>query len=312
MKGFVKLESVNPYTGRRTVLADWFPNTLLRDGMRQMGQRGDWLTCCQVGSNNTLPDTLQTGLLGYVAGTDNIEENVIGITTEAPYYGWRRIRWRYYPGSVSGILAEVGVGWGTTAGANLTSRALIRNEVGTVVTVTPLIDEYLDVTYEFRYYVPTGDATGVVTLDGINYNYIARAVGATDLNAWANPIGSKIASTASVTTDWLGYDQDISDIVGSGPVAALTADSENTNDYTIAPVNTQAVKVGIIVGPGTVEGTAWILTSGKLLRAIRVKTTAGWYQVQFDSQSNPGFGVPKTNQKIMQMQFDLSWSEASI
>ena len=119
MKGFYKLESVNPVTGRRTVLADWFPNLLLRDGMREMSHRSDWLDACQVGTDNTIPNTLQTGLLGYVAGVGagSIEENVIGVSTEAPYYGWRRIRWRYIPGTVSGILAEVGVGWSSASGA---------------------------------------------------------------------------------------------------------------------------------------------------------------------------------------------------
>ena len=63
------------------------------------------------------------------------------------------------------------------------------------------------------------------------------------------------------------------------------------------------------VGPGTNNVSGWSITTGKLLRSVRIKTTAGSYQIQFDSQSNPGFGIPKTSDYNMTFQAILGWTE---
>ena len=52
IKGFMKLEAVNPVTGARRLLADWFPNQILLSGMAIMDTRDDWLTWCQVGASD--------------------------------------------------------------------------------------------------------------------------------------------------------------------------------------------------------------------------------------------------------------------
>lgn len=301
-------ESVHPDTGKRTPLSGWSPNTVLTSGLYAMSQQATWLSGLQVGTDNTTPDASQTGLLGYVAGTSTVEENVTGAQSAAPYYAWRRKRFRFPIGSVSGNLAEVGVGWGTTNASNLVSRALIVDINGDVTTVTPKIDEYLDVTVEFRYYPPTVDATGTVDFNSVTYNYIVRAMNVTGVTEWASGIGNKIESFANTNDDWLAYDNDIGATIEDGP-SGLTANSDNDDDYTSAPAGTAAVSVGMNVGPGTDDVDGWSLTTGKLFRSLRVQTTAGWYQVQFD---NGGNGVPKTDQFTMQVQFNLSWGEATI
>jgi hypothetical protein len=89
--------------------------------------------------------------------------------------------------------------------------------------------------------------------------------------------------------------------------------SNNSNDYTQAyQNNSYQIKFGMIVGPGTADVDGWYVTTGKLCRSIRVKTTAGWYQIQFDSQSNPGFGVPKDNTRTFTLQLVLGWQEQAI
>lgn len=313
MRGIFKVESVHAETGKVTLLAEEAKNLLLTSGMREMSQRGSWLTSCQVGidlSND--PDPSMTGMPGWVAGTSNIEENTVGAQPNpGPFYGYRRLRWRFPIGSISENknINRVGAGWGTANDANLISLAKIVDSGGGETTPTWKADEYLDVSYEFRYYAPTVDATGTVTLNGLDYNYIIRAMAATDQAVWANGIGSQIQSTASVDSDWLAYDGDIGATIEDSPTG-LTAESDNSNDYTIAPAGVQNISFGMNVGPGTNDTDGWSLTTGKLLRSLRIKTTAGWYQVQFDAVLSAGNGVPKTDQLTMVMEFNLAWSEA--
>lgn len=301
-----KFESVHPVTGKRTLLADWSGNILLTAGKYALSQRGDWFTCCQVGNNNTAPSTAHTGLQGYVAGTSTVQANDYGVTVSGTLYGWRRKTLRFGVGTVSGNLSEVAIGWGTTDSSNITTRALIVDSNGDTTTVTPLIDELLDVTIEVRYYPPLRDTTGTVVFNGVTYDYIARACNVSNKEAWAAGIGDQIESVAAFVTDWEVYDGDIGATISDSP-SGLSVPSDNISDYTVAPAATAAINVGMSVGAGVNDTDAWSITTGKLLRSLRIKTTAGWFQIQFDSQSSPGNGIPKTNLFTMQMEFILSW-----
>jgi hypothetical protein len=276
-----------------------------------LANQNDWFAYCQVGTDNTAPAIGQTGLLGYVAGTNNIQETVTGAESVAPYYGWKRKRFRFDPGETSGNLNEVGIGWAGTSGATLVTRALIVDINGDQTTITPLPTEILDVVVEVRYYPPLTDATGTVVLNSVTYNYIVRAANVTSSTAWAVNIGSKIQSIATSNADWSGYDNDIGTIDQSPN--GVSTPSDNSNDYTNAySNNSYQIVFGMIVGPGTANSSGWYITTGKLLRSILFKTTAGWYQIQFDSQASPGNGVPKTDLFTMQVQFVLGWDEQVI
>ena len=305
-----KFIAVNPNTMEERELSGWCENILLTSGRNELANR-NWFTYCQVGTDSTAPAIGQTGLLGYVAGTNQIEETVTGTQSSAPYYGWKRKRFRFNPGEAVGNLNEVAIAWAGTAGANCVTRALIVDINGVQTTITPLVTEILDVVVEVRYYPPLIDTTGTVVLNGITYNYIVRAAAATSSSAWALSIGDRIQSYAISNADWSGYDNDIGTI-DQAP-NGVSVQSDNANDYTNAySNNSYQIIFGMIVGPGTLNSTGWYITTGKLLRSILFKTTAGWYQIQFDSQANPGFGVPKTDAFTMQVQFILGWSEQAI
>ena len=305
-----KFIAVNPETLEERDLSGWCENILLTSGRNELAKR-DWFTYCQVGTSATLPAVGQTGLLGFVAASNNIQEDVSGTQGSVPYYGWRRKRFRFDPGEAVGNLNEVAIAWAGTAGANCVTRALIVDINGVQVTVTPLVTEILDVVIEVRYYPPLSDSTGTVVFDGVTYDYIARAAVVTNTSAWANTIGTQIRSYAVVNGDWSAYDDNISTI-DLGP-NGVPVSSDNSNDYTNTySENSYQIVFGMIVGPGTLNTSGWYITTGKLLRSLLIKTTAGWYQIQFDSQASPGFGVPKTNSYTMQVQFILGWQEQAI
>jgi hypothetical protein len=311
IKTLYKVIGVNPVTGQERDLSAWSENTILTSGRNEMANR-DWFTYVQLGTDNTIPAATQTSLLGYVAGTNTIIEDVKG-TNSSPYYGYRRKRFRFAAGVGLGgeNLNEVAIGWAGTTGANIAARALLVDIDGNQTTVTPLTDELVDVIVEVRYYPPTTDVTGTVTLDGVTYNYIVRAAEVLNTSAWADSIGSQIESTAGFNSDWAAFDGDLGTVEQSPN--GLSVPSNNSNDYTQAyQNNSYQIKFGMIVGPGTADVDGWYVTTGKLCRSIRVTTTAGWYQIQFDSQSNPGFGVPKDDTRTFTLQLVLGWQEQVI
>lgn len=305
-----KFYGVDPETGAERELSGWCENILLTSGRNELANR-NWFTYCQVGTDSTLPAVGQTGLLGFVAGTNNVQETVSNAQSSPPYYGWKRKRFRFNPGETSGNLSEVAIAWAGTAGANCVTRALIVDINGDQTTVTPLPSEILDVVVEVRYYPPLTDATGTVVLNGVTYNYIVRAASVTSVGAWGNNIGEQIRSYAVTNSDWSAYDDDIQtiDLAPNG----VSTPSDNSNDYTNAYANNSyQIVFGMIVGPGVANSSGWYVTTGKLLRSLYIKTYAGYYQVQFDSQASPGNGVPKTDSFTMQVQFVLGWSEQVI
>lgn len=297
----------NEETGVERINIPWFGNTQLTSGRNEMADRS-WFTDCQVGTDNTPAAAGQTGLLGFIAGTDDIEETITAAEGSAPFFGYKRKRFRY--GSSSGIanenLNEVGIGWDKIDGPYLTNRALIVDITGTPVTVTPLTGEIMDVWVEVRYYPPLSDSTGTVTLDGVIYNYICRAAAVTSKAAWADDIGLAIASKSSDPSHWSAYDGDIGTIEQYPD--GLATDSATSNDYTNAyQNNSYEIDFGMSSGP-----TGWNVLTGLLMRSLQFLTTAGHYQIQFDSQSNPGYGIPKTDQKILTLEFTLGWAEEII
>lgn len=289
--------------GRR-VLADWFENTLLDSGRNRMGSNSDWLNACQVGTDNTAPQATDTGLLGYVAGTSSVQETISSAQASSPYYGWKQRRYRFSVGSTAANLSEVGVGWSTSSGAFLVSRALIVDGNGDPTTVTPLADEILDVWYEFRYYPPLVDVTGQVTLDGTVYDYTIRA-SEVNIGEYGDLIGNAIGEYSpgsGAGVDWIAYDGTIGTIL-QAPNGNSTSGSADPTNQSYSN-NSYQRKMDV-----SCDGTGWNLGAG--IRSIRIKTTAGRFQTEFSS--NPGGNtIPKTVSYTMQMTWVISWVEATI
>ena len=309
MKGFFRFQTINKFSGKITSDTGWCPNTILDAGRNVMATQANWLSWCQVGTDGNFPATLperqaETTLGAWHAGTNQIVAQSNGQSGSAPYYGWKRITWRFDPGTVAAILAEAGVGWGVGGPATpdtLISRAPILDPVlGTPTTVTPLADEILDVSYEMRYYPPLVDVIlPQVFLYDTTYDTISRASGVTG-GTWSQDIGLKIGYYRFDDSSWLVADGDIGTIL-TGP-SGLTAYSVDANYFNSAySANSYEVTVNIGVG-----ALAWNLAAG--IRSIRIATTAGSYQTQFNA--NPGgTRIPKDSSYQMDMGWTLSWAE---
>ena len=153
---------------------NWFKNTVLDQGIQQLGYTGV-LGYCRVGEGSSLPDKSQTDLdrqlaaSTYVNGPDQYGVNGSG------GYAWIRRKFRFNAGQATGNLTEVGVGW-EGAGNTLFNRALIKDTQGNPTTVTVLSDEVLDVTVELRSYVSLLPTVSTVTISGLVYNVKVQAI----------------------------------------------------------------------------------------------------------------------------------------
>ena len=304
VRGFIRMDAINYFSGKRRQLIDWFPNKVLNDGLNRMGSASDWLNCAQVGTNSTPPQATDTGLLGYVAGTSDVEANTFSATASPPYYGFRRKTYRFARGATAANLSEAGVGWATTEGANLFCRALIVDPVTNLpTTVTPLADEILDLTYELRYYSPTLDWTGTVVLNGVTYDILARAASANSASAWGEFIGTQVGVEYSSGSDFFAYDGSIGSVIqlpngtSASPSGSMIYNTSYSNNSLVRDMVAGSDKDG------------WNLGAG--IRSVKFSTTGGVYQAQFDAQGT-GNPIPKTNAERLQLNFRVSWQEGSI
>lgn len=290
--GFYKIEAVDKFSGKRRVLADWFPNLITTNGANLLGANNGYFTTCCVGSGNTPPaltDTALQTLVGSTASTNSSSQSSSGGT---PWYGARTIQYNFPAGTATGNLTEVGVGVTTT---NLFSRALILDGGGAPTTITVLASEALYVTYQVNQYAPTADSSGNVTIASVVYAYVIRAANANSATAWgianADAPGITGTSGAQVSNGSLGT------VTGQPSGTLSPASSVANNSYS--------------TGSFQLSGTAtWGLTSGNVSGGISAALfgfgaqfgTRGQFQMSFSPV------IPKDGSHILTLTVVNSWA----
>lgn len=275
--------------GSRRVAADWFPNLILDAGLEYMGSNSNWLQYCRVGTGSTPPNASQTALVSLVGSTNSTTSSVTGAQSSAPYFGWRRNTYRFAEGVATGNLAEVGVGWG--ASGLLFSRALILDSGGSPTTIQVLADEALDVIYELRFYPPTEDATGSITLDGASHSWTSRASRVTEATPWS---GGQQGMIVSPVTGPQAFTGAIGAITGT-PSGTATTIAATRATYV---ANSKKSKITLSAN----------LTQGNLVGGIRSvgvsgnSANFGSYQIEFDPP------IPKVNTKVLTLDIEIGWS----
>jgi len=162
----------------------WFDNLLLNQGLDNMTTTGLAFWYCQVGTGSTEPAVGQTALAALAAGAVSASSGTATIDTVNRQW---ICTWTYtFPeGTFNSInLTEIGTGTATT-GTTLSSRALIRDEVGNPVALTVLLEDALVVRYRLIINQPTGDFVGNGAT--IRAAFVNNLTGSTsNLNGWLN------------------------------------------------------------------------------------------------------------------------------
>lgn len=287
--GYFTLKATSTKTGKERVLAE-FPNLILDVGLERMGT-GTYLTTCRVGGGNTPPSVTQTALASPIASTNTIQANIIGAQASAPFYGWRRITFRFAAGVAAGNLSEVGVGWGNiTTDTNLYSRALILDNLGVPTTINVLPDEVLDVVYELRIYPPTTDTT----ITGLNLGLSSHTV-------------TVRASNVTASSSWgIGLGEAVLAIRGSGAtlhngtIGAITASPSGTSanvpivNAAYAPNSKE--RIGTLTAGLNEANLAGGVTAASMLSSL------GGFQFGFSP------AIPKDNTRVLKLDIKVNWS----
>lgn len=290
----------NPILASKQLVCDWFPNLITNQGLERMGTNNNYYGSCQVGSGNATPTNSDTALQTYVAGTSTIQSSSLSVTLTPPYYGFAIGTYRFAVGAAAGNLSEIGVGW-ATSGAFLYSRALILDGGGSPTTITILSDEILDVTYQWRIYAPTVDATGTITISGNSHDYVSRACNVTSV---AGGFGG----------DWgLGF--------GGGQMAIRPQNSASAYAYagaiqsvTQEPLGSSAQSTSVVATayvPSTLycQGTGtWGITAANIgsYRSFRTRFSGCCFQTEYDPV------IAKTTINELQLGWRVAWARATI
>ena len=271
-----------------------FPNLITNGGLERMGDNSDWLSRTYVGSGSAAPNFNDSAMNNFVAVTTSNQSAVTGSQSTAPYFAWVRVTRRFAAGAAAGNLSEAGVGWDTA----LFSRALIVDALGNPTTITVGAEQFLDVTYEFRFYPKTTDDTGSFTLTGSiggTYDYIFRAAKVTiqnTVNAWEVAQNGTILN--GVTSNSNGrrvYDGAIGPITGEPSGQVDTANS----------IGVSAYSAGSLLSKATLQFGLDSANFATGIASARVKMGIGAFQVEFTP------AIMKTNERLLSLEFSHSW-----
>jgi len=290
--GFFKLEAVNPSTGTRRVLADWFPNLITDAGLNWLGSGSMW-SHAMVGAGSTVPAVGDNQLALHVASTSTQQSSTTTFsTTPGNIYAARTRTYRFGVGAAAGNLTEVGMSWSSSPSGTLFCRSLIKDGNGDPTTITVLAGEALDVTYQLRVYPPQTDVTFNVTIAGVTHACTLRAAQISTANAWADRVGERVEYSG--IEGWHhGSDGPLGPITGygSGTIVGLGSASQfpyANNSYTRGARQTCG------------------LNTGNLANGIRsvyfAAGGAGAYQCQFDPP------IQKTATKVLTLDWSVSWA----
>jgi hypothetical protein len=303
MRGFFKLEGVNKYSGRRRLLADWFPNLITNVGLNQCAL-GGYLTACRVGTSGTAPANGDTGMLGFVAGTGNRQSTAVANSGAAEYYTSRTNVYRFGEGVAAGNIAEIGIATSTGHGTGvLFSRALVLDGGGSPTTITVLSDEFLDVTYQLRFYPSLTDVVSTIDIAGVTYDYTLRSMDVDNSNQWGSrETGGSLGMNGVVSVGTLGT-------AHAGTLGTLlTGPSGLTSGIS------GGASLAYVADSHEAEFTfTWGLNNGNLSPGIRsvscpfgTEATSGAMQVQFDPF------IPKDNTKVFTLNIKQQWARGTI
>lgn len=154
--------------GRCRLDTGYFPNLITNLGLNSPGS-GTGYTGISVGTGNTAPAFSDTNLVARVATTFTDNGSAYTSNNGTPgtpdWYTSYLLSLRFAQGAAAGNLAEIGVTGGSPY--NCYSRALILDSSGNPTTITVLGDEFLDVSYNHRWYAGTvDDFTDTITVSG--------------------------------------------------------------------------------------------------------------------------------------------------
>lgn len=281
-----------------------FKNLVLDTGLQRIGENSDWMNWLHLGTGTQAPHSLQNALQnatykgnGFAPGT----HTTAGIDTSDPLkpYSWVKRVFRITPRGENRTYSEMGVGWNDS---NLFSRTLIKDPQGNPNTISILGDEYLDVTYEVRQYMPantvvysvkpTGDdtETRTITVRGSMLNTLSGTFG------WGIArSGSPNSSPHSILNNWSSSSHNRFFTGGLGGLY------QNPEGNTVGSSFNRTSLTRTSATSATITLTRELPDNVGMLRSLQVSQEAYCFQMEF----NPPFN--KSNEDRFSISYSISW-----
>lgn len=299
----------NEVPGSRRVAVPWFGNLITDAGMDYLGSTAqDNLAMCRIGTGNTAPADADVSLVAQVGtGTTTAGIGEANGYDGAGNYLYRRVSRRFNPGTVDGVnLAEVGMA--ASNAVNLFSRSLIKDIGGSPTTITLAADEYLDVLYELRLYLPANDATTTATIDGVSTTVTIRySTHANALDAWSALLGRRMAPDLSSPGN-AAYGRGVSAFPAASVEFHLQGSFSDNGTTTIATYvpGSYTTTVTTVFGAAVANQTGGIqcmLMAGANSNAddLRWKSPYGFWAYNFSTKLN------KTNTRKATVTVGVTW-----
>lgn len=281
----------------------WFKNLIVNEGLRQhMPSVGSpFPAYAAIGSSGSAPTVGQTALVSQLSTWQNGLSNTQGYNYNAGNpYDWRQRTWRWDQGDGTGTIAELGCA-NYSNGSRFLARTLIVDGGGSPTTIVKGANQILDVTWEWRMYIPTVDATGTISISGVNYDYIARPLDIDDTYWYwfvpgsalgVEPNSSYFAAYTGTLTNWLNDGNSITGNMG--------------NESSPETRGGQILTTGAYSGSGTYWFTYdiqaglddWVGT----VRTVTLGGSGGDFQVQY-TISGGSTGIVKTGDQLLRLAF---------
>lgn len=178
--GKFRLEVRNVHTHQITKVRE-FNNTITDAGLNGYGKgTANLLGRCMVGAGTSIASTTATGMGSVIASVNGAGSGQVQLLApvEPEWSAGVKLKYRFEAGSITTPISEIGICNRKDHGATdfvLWSRTLITDANGTPTSLTILADEYLDVYYILNLHLDLTDKASSFDLNGVNYNYTARA-----------------------------------------------------------------------------------------------------------------------------------------
>jgi len=268
-----------------------FKNLVLDTGLNRIGENSDWMDWLHLGTGIQAPHPLQNSLQNptYTGSSLAPSPNTtsgINISDPLKPYCWVRRIFRVSPRGENRTYSEMGVGWNNS---NLFSRTLIKDPQGNPNTISILGDEYLDVTYEARMYIPVNTAVYTVVPTGDDIEPRTITVLASRVNTQSPTYGWSI--TGSILNNG-------SNRFFTGGRGSLYEDPEGS---TVGFSHSRTSMVRTSSTSATITLTRELPDNVGLLRTYQVSQNAYCFQMEFDPPFN------KTNEDRFSISYSISW-----
>lgn len=276
-------------------LTGWFHNLILDSGLNALAtafNSGYLISTCVVGTSNVPPTVKDTALNAQIASTSTLQVNkTSGIVVGPPRYGWNRRTFRFAQGAAAGNLSEIGI-----VGQNgvMWSRALILDTGGTPTTITVLANEFLDVVYEARNYIPTGDVVSTIDISGTSYTVTTRPAYNNWVGCWCDSLGLMAPYGAGQQSIY-AHDG----VIGNESSAPAGTTNLGSVSYSVYTLDSFQLKLHVVWDIGVANFATFIkavsFQNGPYSFAMHC------YQFGFSPS------IPKDNTKRLTLNFTLSW-----